>query len=58
VPEGPSDTGALSFGSFLWANKENEQKKSIAGRTLILLPGPKDQILTDRIKFSKCASLE
>jgi hypothetical protein len=27
VPEGPSDTGALSFGSFLWANKENEQKK-------------------------------
>ena len=31
VPEGPSDTGVLSFGSFLWANKENEQKKSIAG---------------------------
>jgi hypothetical protein len=29
APEGPQ--GVLSFGSFLWANKENEQKKSIAG---------------------------
>ena len=24
VREGPSDTGALSFGSFLWANKDKE----------------------------------
>jgi hypothetical protein len=29
LPEGPSGTGALSFGSFLWANKENEQKKNL-----------------------------
>jgi hypothetical protein len=44
VPEGPSDAGALSFGSFSLGIKENEQK-------IILLAEPNFSDLAQKTRF-------